>query len=135
MDENDNAPEFPEEEYVTVLSEGPDTVGATIATVTAIDPDEGLNGTLRYAISQGNLIQTFHINSVTVSWSGSVPINIGNNVLTSLLCVCVCSGEDHCSERAGLWDQQWALHLGRHGNRPVSQSCPSLDFQHDCEQN
>lgn len=66
MDENDNAPEFPEEEYVTVLSEGPDTVGATIATVTAIDPDEGLNGTLRYAITQGNLIQTFHINSITV---------------------------------------------------------------------
>ncbi|TMS04323.1 Cadherin-23 [Larimichthys crocea] len=65
VDENDNAPEFPEEEYVTVLSEGPDTVGATIATVTAIDPDEGLNGTLRYAIARGNLMQTFHINSIT----------------------------------------------------------------------
>ncbi|XP_047207253.1 cadherin-23-like [Girardinichthys multiradiatus] len=65
VDENDNAPEFPEEEYVTVLSEGPDTVGATIATVTAIDPDEGLNGTLRYAIIKGNLIQTFNINSIT----------------------------------------------------------------------
>ncbi|XP_037320872.2 cadherin-23 [Pungitius pungitius] len=65
VDENDNAPEFPEEEYVTVLSEGPETVGATIATVTAIDPDEGLNGTLRYAIAKGNLIQTFNINSIT----------------------------------------------------------------------
>ncbi|XP_061692923.1 cadherin-23 [Syngnathoides biaculeatus] len=65
VDENDNAPEFPEEEYVTVLSEGPDTVGATIATVTAIDPDEDLNGTLRYAITHGNLVQTFHINSIT----------------------------------------------------------------------
>ncbi|KAA8590065.1 hypothetical protein FQN60_013999, partial [Etheostoma spectabile] len=65
VDENDNAPEFPEEEYVTVLSEGPDTVGATIATVKAIDPDEGLNGTLRYAIVQGNLIQTFNINNIT----------------------------------------------------------------------
>ncbi|XP_033956694.1 cadherin-23 [Pseudochaenichthys georgianus] len=65
VDENDNAPEFPEEEYVTVLSEGPETVGATIATVTSIDPDEGLNGTLRYAIAQGNLIQTFNINSIT----------------------------------------------------------------------
>ncbi|XP_057704908.1 cadherin-23 isoform X1 [Corythoichthys intestinalis] len=65
VDENDNAPEFPEEEYVTVLSEGPDTVGATIATVTAIDPDEDLNGTLRYAITHGNLAQTFHINSNT----------------------------------------------------------------------
>ncbi|XP_061601899.1 cadherin-23 [Cololabis saira] len=65
VDENDNAPEFPEEEYVTVLSEGPETVGATIATVTAIDPDEGLNGTLRYAIAQGNVIQTFNIDSFT----------------------------------------------------------------------
>ncbi|XP_076141861.1 cadherin-23 [Alosa pseudoharengus] len=65
VDENDNAPEFPEKEYVTVLSEGPHTVGATIATVTAIDPDEKLNGTVRYAITQGNLGQTFHINNVT----------------------------------------------------------------------
>ncbi|XP_055358213.1 cadherin-23 isoform X2 [Betta splendens] len=65
VDENDNAPEFPEEEYVTVLREGPETVGATIATVTAIDPDEGLNGTLRYAIAVGNLVQTFLINNVT----------------------------------------------------------------------
>lgn len=66
VDENDNAPEFPEEEYVTVLSEGPDTVGATIATVTAIDPDEELNGTLNYAIAHGNLGQTFRINNLTV---------------------------------------------------------------------
>uniref|UniRef100_A0A8C8FMA8 Cadherin domain-containing protein n=1 Tax=Oncorhynchus tshawytscha TaxID=74940 RepID=A0A8C8FMA8_ONCTS len=65
VDENDNAPEFPEEEYVTVLSEGPNTVGAIIATVTAIDPDEGLNGTLRYAIDHGNLDITFHINHTT----------------------------------------------------------------------
>ncbi|XP_045556594.1 cadherin-23 [Salmo salar] len=65
VDENDNAPEFPEEEYVTVLSEGPDTLGATIATVTAIDPDEGLNGTLRYTIDHGNLAITFCINQTT----------------------------------------------------------------------
>uniref|UniRef100_A0A671QN41 Cadherin-23-like n=1 Tax=Sinocyclocheilus anshuiensis TaxID=1608454 RepID=A0A671QN41_9TELE len=65
IDENDNAPEFPEEEYVTELREGPNTVGAIIATVTAIDPDEELNGTIRYAISKGNLAQTFQINSIT----------------------------------------------------------------------
>lgn len=69
IDENDNAPEFPEEEYVTELREGPNTVGATIATVTAIDPDEGLNGTIRYAISKGNLAQTFQISDVTVRGS------------------------------------------------------------------
>lgn len=71
IDENDNAPEFPEEEYVTELREGPNTVGAIIATVTAIDPDEGLNGTIRYAISRGNLAQTFQINSITVRQSES----------------------------------------------------------------
>ncbi|KAG7462693.1 hypothetical protein MATL_G00187450 [Megalops atlanticus] len=64
LDENDNAPQFPEEEYVTVLSEGPATVGLTIATVRAVDPDEGVNGTLRYAIAQGNLAQTFRINPI-----------------------------------------------------------------------
>ncbi|TRY86763.1 hypothetical protein DNTS_008300 [Danionella cerebrum] len=65
IDENDNKPLFPMEEYVTELREGPNTVGVIIATVTAIDPDEGLNGTIRYAISKGNLAQTFQINSVT----------------------------------------------------------------------
>ncbi|XP_061083448.1 cadherin-23 [Conger conger] len=65
VDENDNAPVFPEVEYVTVLSEGPATVGTTIATVTAFDPDQGLNGTLRYSITQGNLAQTFRIDAVT----------------------------------------------------------------------
>lgn len=67
IDENDNAPTFAAKEYVTILTEGPDTVGATIATVTATDPDEEFNGTLRYAIALGNLAQTFSINPVTVS--------------------------------------------------------------------
>ncbi|TST98568.1 Cadherin-23 [Bagarius yarrelli] len=65
IDENDNAPAFAAKEYVTILTEGPDTVGATIATVTASDPDEGLNGTLRYAITFGNVAQTFSISSTT----------------------------------------------------------------------
>lgn len=66
IDENDNAPAFAAKEYVTILTEGPDTVGATIATVTASDPDEGLNGTLRYAITFGNVAQTFNISPTTV---------------------------------------------------------------------
>ncbi|XP_072533494.1 cadherin-23 [Salminus brasiliensis] len=65
IDENDNAPVFAAKEYVTVLTEGPDTIGSTIATVTATDTDEGLNGTLRYAIIQGNLGQTFSISPTT----------------------------------------------------------------------
>lgn len=66
IDENDNAPAFAAKEYVTILTEGPDTLGATIATVTASDPDEGLNGTLRYAITFGNVAQTFSISPTTV---------------------------------------------------------------------
>lgn len=66
IDENDNAPAFAAKEYVTILTEGPETVGATIATVTASDPDEGLNGTLRYAITLGNVAQTFNISPTTV---------------------------------------------------------------------
>ncbi|XP_058240232.1 cadherin-23 [Hemibagrus wyckioides] len=65
IDENDNAPAFAAKEYVTILTEGPETVGATIATVTASDPDEGLNGTLRYAITLGNVAQTFSISPTT----------------------------------------------------------------------
>uniref|UniRef100_A0AAR2J7Y9 Cadherin-23 n=1 Tax=Pygocentrus nattereri TaxID=42514 RepID=A0AAR2J7Y9_PYGNA len=65
IDENDNAPVFAAKEYVTVLTEGPNTVGSTIATVTATDPDEGLNGTLRYAITLGNLAETFSIGPTT----------------------------------------------------------------------
>ncbi|XP_046692113.1 cadherin-23 isoform X2 [Silurus meridionalis] len=65
IDENDNAPAFAAKEYVTILTEGPDTIGATIATVTATDPDEGLNGTLRYAIMFGNIAQTFSISPTT----------------------------------------------------------------------
>lgn len=136
VDENDNAPEFPEEEYVTVLSEGPDTVGATIATVTAIDPDEGLNGTLRYAIAQGNLIQTFRINSITVSCHiiSNCKKNNNNNKSSASLCVYdvrLCLGEDYCSKRAGLRDQQRTLRTGCHRYRPVPKSCSSLDIQHN----
>lgn len=111
MDENDNAPEFPEEEYVTVLSEGPDTVGATIATVTAIDPDEGLNGTLRYAIAQGNLIQTFHINSITVRCDFFYTVVLQETAkkqfinFLCMMCICVHLGEDYGCQRAGLRDQ------------------------------
>lgn len=138
VDENDNAPEFPEEEYVTVLSEGPDTVGATIATVTAIDPDEGLNGTLRYAIAQGNLIQTFHIISITVRRGICLYCSVTGNCkkkqhinFLCLMCICVHLGEDYGCKRAGLRDQQRTLHTGCHSYRPVSKSCSSFNVQHN----
>lgn len=103
MDENDNAPEFPEEEYVTVLSEGPETVGATIATVTAIDPDEGPNGTLRYAIARGNLIQTFNINSITVRHESCCATEMEVTATTlTVRVLCLSLGENHCCEGVGL---------------------------------
>ena len=141
VDENDNAPEFPEEEYVTVLSEGPDTVGATIATVTAIDPDEDLNGTLRYAIAHGNLIQTFHIDSLTVRHDNCYSVVLQATGKTKalinslcMMCMCVYLGEDYGCKGAGLRDQQWTLRPGCHSYRPVSRSCSSLDIQHNSNQ-
>lgn len=72
---------------MTELREGPNTVGAIIAKVTAIDPDEELNGTIRYAISKGNLAQTFQINSITVR-SQRVPDTVGNqDWLKTLTCL------------------------------------------------
>lgn len=79
---------------MTELREGPNTVGAIIATVTAIDPDEELNGTIRYAISKGNLAQTFQINSITVRGSETdrQDTRIGLETLKCLLSLyrCVC---------------------------------------------
>ncbi len=85
-----------------MLSEGPDTVGATIATVTAIDPDEGLNGTLRYAIAHGNLIQTFHMNSITVRDDNCYTGVLQETATVYDVYVCVHLGEDYGREGAGL---------------------------------
>lgn len=133
VDENDNAPDFPEEEYVTVLREGPETVGATIATVTAIDPDEGPNGTLRYAITVGNLVQTFLINNVTVRHDSAAVVRAETNVnvVYARVCCRVRSGEDYSREGAGLRDQRWTLHTGCHSDGPVSKTCSSTDIQHN----
>ncbi|XP_066549284.1 cadherin-23 [Amia ocellicauda] len=65
LDENDSAPQFSQPVYEATLSEGPDTAGTVIATVTASDRDEGPNGTVLYRITAGNLGGTFYINSTT----------------------------------------------------------------------
>ncbi|XP_023574263.1 cadherin-23 isoform X2 [Octodon degus] len=61
VDENDNAPKFQQPHYEVSLDEGPDTVNASLITVQALDPDEGPNGTVVYAIIAGNIINTFRI--------------------------------------------------------------------------
>ncbi|XP_024595528.1 cadherin-23 isoform X8 [Neophocaena asiaeorientalis asiaeorientalis] len=65
VDENDNAPTFQQPHYEILLDEGPDTINASLVTVQALDPDEGPNGTVTYAIVAGNIIDTFHIDRHT----------------------------------------------------------------------
>ncbi|KAM6106069.1 LOW QUALITY PROTEIN: cadherin-23 [Pterocles gutturalis] len=65
LDENDNAPAFWQQLYEVTLDEGPATLNATLVTVQALDQDEGPNGTVKYAITEGNILGTFRINSTT----------------------------------------------------------------------
>ncbi|XP_053927221.1 cadherin-23 isoform X2 [Cuculus canorus] len=65
LDENDNAPTFQQQLYEVTLDEGPSTLNATLVTVQALDQDEGPNGTVVYAITEGNILGTFHIDSAT----------------------------------------------------------------------
>ncbi|NXE47806.1 CAD23 protein, partial [Casuarius casuarius] len=65
LDENDNAPAFQQLLYEVTLDEGPATLNATLVTVQARDQDEGPNGTVAYAITEGNILGTFHIDSTT----------------------------------------------------------------------
>ncbi|NXG28840.1 CAD23 protein, partial [Dromaius novaehollandiae] len=65
LDENDNAPTFERLLYEVTLDEGPATLNATLVAVQARDQDEGPNGTVAYAITEGNILGTFHIDSTT----------------------------------------------------------------------
>ncbi|XP_026528519.1 cadherin-23, partial [Notechis scutatus] len=65
LDENDNPPVFQQQQYEVTLDEGLGTWNAVLITISAMDQDEGLNGTITYAITEGNIMNTFHINSTT----------------------------------------------------------------------
>ncbi|XP_063814850.1 cadherin-23 isoform X3 [Pseudophryne corroboree] len=65
LDENDNAPMFQRLLYEVTLDEGPLTLNSVIITTTAVDQDEGLNGTVTYSIISGNLQNTFNVNNTT----------------------------------------------------------------------
>ncbi|ETE62569.1 Cadherin-23, partial [Ophiophagus hannah] len=65
LDENDNPPVFQQQQYEVTLDEGPGTWNAVLITISAMDQDEGLNGTITYAITEGNIMNTFYINSTT----------------------------------------------------------------------
>ncbi|KAJ6657745.1 hypothetical protein lerEdw1_001932 [Lerista edwardsae] len=65
LDENDNAPVFQQQQHEVTLDEGPGTLNAILISINAVDLDEGPNGTVTYAITEGNIMNTFHINSMT----------------------------------------------------------------------
>ncbi|XP_015278377.1 PREDICTED: cadherin-23 [Gekko japonicus] len=65
LDENDNAPVFQQQQYEVTLDEGPGMLNAILITISAVDLDEGLNGTVTYSITEGNIMGTFHINRTT----------------------------------------------------------------------
>ncbi|XP_053548000.1 cadherin-23 [Bombina bombina] len=65
LDENDNSPVFQRLTYEVTLDEGPLTLNSVIITTTAVDRDEGPNGTVLYSIIEGNLLGTFNINNAT----------------------------------------------------------------------
>lgn len=115
LDENDNAPAFRQQLYEVTLDEGPSTLNATLVTVQALDQDEGPNGTVAYAITEGNILGTFHIDNATVSTdAGPVPDAPLSCCLHSQLLSPVLAGGDPHGEGAGLRDQPRALHVGRH---------------------
>ncbi|GCB83792.1 hypothetical protein scyTo_0024325, partial [Scyliorhinus torazame] len=65
LDENDNHPAFRQQQYETTLDEGPFTLNSFNITVSAADQDEGPNGTVTYAIVDGNIYDTFAVHDIT----------------------------------------------------------------------
>lgn len=131
LDENDNAPAFRQQLYEVTLDEGPSTLNATLVTVQALDQDEGPNGTVAYAITEGNILGTFHIDNATVSTDVSpIPdVSLSCSLHSQLLSPVLAGGDPH-SEGAGLRDQPRALHLDRHRHRPVPHHLAPADVDH-----
>ena len=65
-DQNDNAPVFSPSSYSTDVTEGEDSRGKSVITVTATDMDDGKNREVVYSITFGNIGDTFTINNITV---------------------------------------------------------------------
>lgn len=129
LDENDNAPTFRQQLYEVTLDEGPATLNATLVTVQALDLDEGPNGTVVYAITEGNILGTFHIDSATVSKdAGPIPaVPTSRSPHSWPLCPRL-AGTDPHGEGAGLRDQPRALHLDHHRHRPVPHHLAPADI-------
>ncbi len=63
-DTNDNPPQFTQSSFITYLAEESDDL-TPVLTVTALDPDEGINGTVSYQIFESNVSVPFIITSNT----------------------------------------------------------------------
>ncbi|NXX37811.1 PCDGA protein, partial [Tricholaema leucomelas] len=66
LDANDNTPMFTDSEYTVRVPEDV-PVGSTLITVIATDPDEGLNGHVKYSLKKRKDVasETFHLDSET----------------------------------------------------------------------
>ncbi|XP_040185436.1 neural-cadherin-like [Rana temporaria] len=63
-DVNDNLPTFAQSTYYVSVDEDQD-VGTVVATVSASDPDEGMNANIRYQITSGNIGGVLDVNPET----------------------------------------------------------------------
>ncbi|PIO31152.1 hypothetical protein AB205_0179680, partial [Aquarana catesbeiana] len=63
-DVNDNPPTFAQSTYYVSVDEDQD-VGTVVATVSASDPDEGMNANIRYQITSGNIGGVLDVNPET----------------------------------------------------------------------
>lgn len=61
LDANDNRPTFTQKEYHGYVPENT-SPGAPVVSVTALDPDQGLGGTVEYSITSGDSAGLFEIN-------------------------------------------------------------------------
>ncbi|KAK2524871.1 hypothetical protein Q9233_009190 [Columba guinea] len=64
LDANDNAPVFSQAEYTVRVPEDV-PVGSTLVIVTATDPDEGLNGHVKYSLKKMSEIEVFQLEGET----------------------------------------------------------------------
>ncbi|KAG5837527.1 hypothetical protein ANANG_G00240250 [Anguilla anguilla] len=81
-DLNDNRPAFARDAFSAAVHEDV-PVGTVIATVTALDPDDGVNGQVRYALEEGNAPFSIDETSGAVVTTGALDREaVGGYVLT-----------------------------------------------------
>ncbi|XP_074645849.1 cadherin EGF LAG seven-pass G-type receptor 2-like [Tubulanus polymorphus] len=79
LDENDNHPQFSQKSYTIDIMEDIDTTHQPlIASVSAFDPDKGINARVRYTIVGGNSDGNFQIDKVTGQISLLHPLDYEN---------------------------------------------------------